>query len=175
MLFLIALFFAFLPLLSLALPLVPRNGVSDDYYNLHCPTNTTKPHASQHEQLLALIAFGNLLYTEQAVAEAYNTYAAVDFINHAPEVPGDGTAIAIATQTPMLKGGSVQIQRQFTGVNLTNTAFGVTYFKGINPVEGVGVIADIWRMQGTCLLEHWDVAEGADYNTTMNPHPYFKR
>lgn len=174
MLLFVTLSVTLLPLLALARPLAPRNGVSNDYYNLHCPTNTTKPHTSQHEQLLALIAFGNLLYTEQKVAQAYNTYAAVDFINHAPEVPGDGTAIAIATQTPMLKGGSVQIQRQFVGVNLTNTAFGVTYFKGINPVRGVGVIADIWRMQGTCLLEHWDVAEGVNFDDTMNPHPYFK-
>ncbi|MCJ1316556.1 hypothetical protein MMC15_001877 [Xylographa vitiligo] len=148
-------------------------GISPEYYSLGCPRNTTSPHATQREQLEALISYAQLLYIEQDVAQAYHTHAATNFINHAPEVPGDGTAIAIATQTPMLKGGSVQIQRQFTGYNLTGTAFGVTYFKGISPVEGVGVIADIWRMQGTCLLEHWDVAEGATLNTTMNPHPYF--
>ncbi|MCJ1289692.1 hypothetical protein MMC34_001225 [Xylographa carneopallida] len=152
-------------------PDIPR--FSSEYYSLGCPQNTTFPYATQKQQLEVLIRYAQLLYVEQDVAQAYHTYAATNFINHAPEVPGDGTAIAIATQTAMLKGGSVQIQRQFTGYNLSGAAFRVTYFKGISPVEGVGVIADIWRMQGTCLLEHWDVAEGASLNTTMNPHPYF--
>ncbi|MCJ1380349.1 hypothetical protein MMC17_003452 [Xylographa soralifera] len=157
-----------LPLLSTARPFK-----SHQYRSIHSP-HQPRSQSSQPEflKLEALINYAQLLYIEHDVAQAYHTYAATNFINHAPEVPGDGTAIAIATQTPMLKGGSVQIQRQFAGYNLTGTAFGVTYFKGTSTVEGVGVIADIWRMQGTCLLEHWDVAEGATLNTTTNPHPY---
>ncbi|MCJ1410621.1 hypothetical protein MMC19_004707 [Ptychographa xylographoides] len=143
-----------------------------EYYDKGCPS-TTQPFATWLEQIDTLVSYAHYLYILQDVSTAYTTYAAENFTNHAPEVPGDGTAIVIEVQTPMLKGGSVQIQRQFVGYNASGTAYGVTYFRGVSTYEGVGVIADIWRMIGTCLVEHWDVAEGATLNTTSNPHPYF--
>lgn len=83
----------FLPLLTfaitaLAAPLETRHWGPEEYYSLGCPTNTTKPYASQYEQTEVLNTFANEVFVHQEVALGYDTYAAVNFINHAPEVSG---------------------------------------------------------------------------------------
>lgn len=143
---------------------------SSEYDTLGCPAGT-KRYATQRQQLAALTDFGDLLYLQKQVAKAENTYVAANFINHAPEVPGDGRELAIKTITPLLNTSTIEIQRRFVGQDADGQSFGVTYFKGISQILGVGVIADIWRMIGTCLVEHWDVATGA-VNFT-NPKAYF--
>ena len=71
----------------------------------------------------------------------------------------------------MLSTSTIDIKNVFVGSNATGSDFSVTYFKGISSVQGVGVIADIWRMIGTCLVEHWDVAMGVQ--NSSNPAAYF--
>lgn len=75
-------------------------------------------------------------------------------------VPGNGVELAIATLTPMLATSTIEILNVWVGSNATGSDFSVTYFKGNSEVRGLGVISDIWRMIGTCLVEHWDVAMG---------------
>lgn len=65
-------------------------------------------------------------------------------------MPGNGTELAIKTLKPMLASSTIEIQRVFVGSDASGTDYSVTYFKGISSVQGVGVIADIWRMIGTC-------------------------
>ena len=82
-----------LPLLALAFttlaaPLETRTWGPAEYHSLGCPTNTTKPYASQYEQTEVLNTFANEVFVHQEVALGYDTYAAVNFINHAPEVSG---------------------------------------------------------------------------------------
>ena len=164
-----------LPLFTLSSPITPRwTPHHQDYYNLGCPQSTTSPWASQHEQLVVLNNFANLVFVNHDVAQGYNTYAAKNFINHAPEISGNGTAIAIATQGPMLAGGSVQLQRVAMGSDLNGVDYGTIHFRGLSPVRGEGDIAGIFRLVGTCLVEYWDVAEGVDRNSTKNPIAYFK-
>lgn len=84
-----------LPLLTLAIttlsaPLETRRWGPEEYYSLGCPTNTTNPYASQYEQTKVLTTFANEVFVHQQVALGYDTYAAVNFINHAPEVSGVG-------------------------------------------------------------------------------------
>ncbi|CAF9915576.1 MAG: hypothetical protein HETSPECPRED_002528 [Heterodermia speciosa] len=143
---------------------------NSEYYTLGCPP-TTKPFASQHEQLTVLTNFATEVFVQHNLDQGYNTYAAKNFINHAPEISGNGTAIAIATQGPMLKGGTTEIQRIFAGRDANGTSYGTIHFKGISLKLGVGDIAGIWRFAGTCLVEYWDVATGV-YNST-NPIAYF--
>lgn len=123
-------------LLSSASTFVTAHGSNAEYKALGCPTGT-KPWASERQQLAALTDFANLLYIQKAVDKAENTYVAADFINHAPEVPGDGRALAIATLKPMLNTSTIEIQRIFVGRNADGEAFGVTYFKGISQVLGL--------------------------------------
>ena len=146
-------------------------GTTKEFYALGCPS-TTKPHASQSEQLTVLTNFANDVFVQHNVATGYNTYAAKNFINHAPEISGNGTALAIATQGPMLEGGTVELQRIFAGKDADGYSYGTIHFKGINPKLGVGAIAGIWRLDGTCLVEYWDVATGV--TNSSNPIAYFK-
>ncbi|KAL8832838.1 MAG: hypothetical protein Q9191_000022 [Dirinaria sp. TL-2023a] len=167
---------AALPLASQASPFnTPWAPHIQDYFTLGCPENTTKPFASQHEQTKVLLAFATDVYVKHLLNQGYDTYAAKDFINHAPEISGNGTAIAIKTQGPMLAGGSVQLQRVFAGADENGVSYGTIHFKGISPVRGVGAIAGIWRLVGTCLVEYWDVAEGVALNETSNPIAYFRK
>jgi len=73
----------------------------------------------------------------------------------------------------MLSTSTVEIQRTFVGYNATGASFGLTYFKGISSDIGAGVIADVVRMIGTCIVEHWDVAQSVDPGNSTNPHPFF--
>ena len=141
-----------------------------EYYSLGCPKSTS-PWASKEQQLQAITDYGNLLYLQKQIETAEYTYVATNFINHAPEVPGNGVALAIKTLTPMLGTSTIEIKNVFVGSNATGSDFSVTYFKGTSSVQGVGVIADIWRMIGTCLVEHWDVAMGVQ--NSSNPVAYF--
>ena len=147
----------------------PRHA-DNEFYTLGCPSST-KPWASQREQLSVLTNFANLVFVQHNLDEGYNTYAAKHFINHAPEISDNGTAIAIATQGPMLKGGSTQLQRIFAGQAADGTSYGTIHFRAVSLKLGVGDIAGIWRFVGTCLVEYWDVATGV-YNST-NPIAYF--
>lgn len=165
-----------LPLSTLASPLVTRwTPHKQDYYTLGCPKDTTKPYASQRQQLKVLNTFANEVFVNKDVATGYNTYAAKDFINHASEISGNGTALAIAIQTPMLAGGHVNLQRVFVGEDESGVSYGTIHFQGFSVKFGEGDIAGIWRMVGTCLVEYWDIATGVDRNTTANPIAYFKK
>ena len=73
---------------TLAATIETRSYGPKEYYSLGCPTNTTHPYASQYEQTKVLNTFANEVFVNQEVALGYDTYAAVNFINHAPEVSG---------------------------------------------------------------------------------------
>lgn len=96
--------------------------------------------------------YANLLYTQKKIQTAEDTYVATSFINHAPEVPGNGTALAIQTLSKLLPTSTIEIQRIFVGRDSNGTSYSTTHFKGISSVQGVGDIADMWRLIGTCTL-----------------------
>ena len=144
--------------------------VPSEYKSIGCPSST-RPWASERQQIAAMTDFADLLYIQKDVDKAEYTYVAENFINHAPEVPGDGRALAIATLKPRLNTSTIDIKRIFVGHSADGSSYGVTYFAGNSQYLGLGVIADIWRMIGTCLVEHWDVATGVENST--NPKAYF--
>ncbi|KAL8747443.1 MAG: hypothetical protein Q9184_007600 [Pyrenodesmia sp. 2 TL-2023] len=144
-------------------------GTSSEYYSLGCP-NTTKPVASQQEQLQAITNFENLLVQKQ-FATAYNTYAAADIINHAARIPGNGTALAISYLVPTLATTNLTLLDVWVGLNAQNVTKSTAYLKGNSAVRGLGVIVDIRRMIGTCLVEAWEV--GAPVTNSTNPIAYF--
>ena len=128
---------------------VGHGGYNSEYYTLGCP-KPTKPWASQREQLAAVNDYANLLYTQKQIQTAEDTYVAKQFINHAPEVAGNGTELAIQTLSKLLPTSTIEIQRIFVGKDSNGVSFSTTHFKGISSVQGVGDIADIWRLIGTC-------------------------
>ncbi|KAL8905665.1 MAG: hypothetical protein Q9207_002479 [Kuettlingeria erythrocarpa] len=175
--------------LAAALPLLAtlvHSSRPQEYYSLGCP-KSTKPRASQKEQLRAITDFDNLLVQKQ-FQTAYNTYAATNFINHVARVstarsmaskivliknkiPGNGTALAIQYLVPALANTTLTILDVWVGPNARGDVKSTTYLKGVSPVRGVGVIVNFWRMIGTCLVEAWEI--GAPVTTSTNPIAYF--
>ncbi|KAL8905266.1 MAG: hypothetical protein Q9207_002737 [Kuettlingeria erythrocarpa] len=153
----------------LILSTVAEPGKTSEYYSLGCP-KSTKPQASQKEQLEAITNFNNLLVQKQ-IATAYNTYAATNFIQHAARIPGNGTALAINYLVPTLATTTITILDVWVGTNAQGVTKSTTYIKGDSQVRGLGVIVDIWRMIGTCLVESWEI--GVPVTDSTNPIAYF--
>ncbi|KAL8917301.1 MAG: hypothetical protein Q9208_008022 [Pyrenodesmia sp. 3 TL-2023] len=166
--FLATAFFATaLPVLST--PVQPSGFNISEYQSLGCP-NTTKPSASQQEQLQAIISFDNLLVQKQ-LATAFNTYAATNFINHVAMIPGNGTALAIQYLVPALNTTSLTLLDDWVGSNAQGVIKSTSYLRGDSQRRGLGVIVNIWRLVGTCLVEFWQV--GAPVMNSTNPIAYF--
>ncbi|MCJ1292724.1 hypothetical protein MMC34_004277 [Xylographa carneopallida] len=137
---------------------------TSEYIALGCPKSTT-PIATVTQQYEALNNFATLLYLQKSPAKAFDTYVATHLINHAADVPGDGAATALQTVGPLVAASAFVIEQLFIAQDR-----GVTYFKATTPVGTVAAI-DMFRMSGTCLIEHW-VVQNPVLNST-NPHPYF--
>jgi len=137
---------------------------TSEYITLGCPESTT-PIATETQQYDALNDFATLLYLQKMPTKAFNTYVATHPINHAADVPGDGAAVALQTVGPLVLASGFVIEQLFIGQGR-----GVTYFKATTPV-GTAAAIDMFRMSGTCLVEHW-VIQNPVLNST-NPHPYF--
>ncbi|MCJ1286313.1 hypothetical protein MMC26_005658 [Xylographa opegraphella] len=137
---------------------------TSEYTTLGCPKSTT-PIATETQQYEALSDFASLLYLQKMPTKAFNNYVATHLINHAADVPGDGAAVAIQTVGPLVAESAFVIEQLFVAQDR-----GVTYFKATTPMGTVAAI-DMFRMSGTCLIEHW-VIQNPVLNST-NPHPYF--
>ena len=118
---------------------LPKQG-SGDYYTLGCPS-TTKPWANHHEQLEAVTSYYTELFSGQ-INTAFDTWAAKKFINHSPEVKGDGTAVAKAAVSGLLATSKEELLNIFVGKSANGTSYASVYFKGINP-RGVGAILEV--------------------------------
>lgn len=135
-----------------------------EFIGLGCPA-TTSASATATQQYDALNDFATLLYLKKEAPTAFRTYVATHLINHAAEVPGDGAALALKTVEPLVAISAFVIEQLFVGEDRA-----VTYFKATTPM-GVVAAIDMFRMSGTCFVEHW-VIQNPVVNST-NPHPYF--
>jgi hypothetical protein len=154
-------------LLSLVLYLSPISTApvyTAEFTALGCP-NTTSPIATVTQQLEALTDFAHLLYLEHRSAQAFSTYVAKNLINHAFDVSGDGAALALSTVGPLLASATCTLEQIFVGQDR-----GMTFFKAVSP-QGTLAAMDMFRMSGTCLVEHWIVE--MPVTNSSNPHPYF--
>ncbi|KAJ7853036.1 hypothetical protein B0H14DRAFT_2354526 [Mycena olivaceomarginata] len=135
--------------------------------------NTTVPNpcmpqaVSPRNQEDIFFGFVNSFYITKDYQEAY-THVAGNLINHNP-TSVDGIASSFSVVNSLFTSPSVSIQliHQVFGA-----PFGWVHYRvdGLNPLPTAFV--DVWRMDGSCLAEHWDVIEEQPANTT-NPHPLF--
>ena len=139
----------------------PHNS---EFVTLGCPRSTT-PTATECEQRVAAQDFAQKLYIQKDTKGAFARYVARDLINHAPDIPGDGAATAEPRVAQILAPSKVEIQWVTLGQNLAST-----FFKATSP-QGTVAAMDVFRMSGTCLVEHW-VVQSVVTNSS-NPHPYF--
>ncbi|MCJ1332593.1 hypothetical protein MMC10_009286 [Thelotrema lepadinum] len=142
----------------------PTQTHSSEFITLGCP-NTTSAVASASEQLETARTFINLFLIQKDVAQAFDTYVAADAINHANFVAGDGRDLAVSTITPQIDANTFDIKWITVGDGYANTLFEATGSQG-----SVAAI-EVFRMVGTCFVEHWIVQQAV--MNSSNPHPYF--
>ena len=136
-----------------------------EFKTLGCPSKS-QPVASEAQQFEVANDFAKQLFVNKKVSQAFNAHVARDLINHAPDVPGDGAATAEPVVSGLLASATVELQWTNVGQN-----YATTYFKATSP-QGTIASTDIFRMVGTCLVEHWVIVQPV-INNTQNWHPFF--
>ncbi|EHK45923.1 hypothetical protein TRIATDRAFT_19057, partial [Trichoderma atroviride IMI 206040] len=120
--------------------------------------------ATDSEQAMIWKIFIHEFYDELQIKATYDKFVASNLIQHNTNTP-DGRDAAVSVIEGLLEGS--QLDRVHTVVQ-DNFAF--IHVK-ITPKTGpIGAFADLYRMEGTCIVEHWDVIQSLPPNAT-NPHP----
>lgn len=100
---------------------------------------------------------------------AFERYVAPDYIQHNPGI-ADGREAAITALEPLFSkpGAQFDIKRIIVDGDMA-----VIHLRGrSSPQERGGAVADIYRLSGGKIVEHWDVIQPIA-ETTVSPHPYF--
>ncbi|CAL5868629.1 uncharacterized protein PFLUO_LOCUS2856 [Penicillium psychrofluorescens] len=156
--------------LALALegsPGIPRDVVNSaldaaDSKNLpYCPGRE----ADKNLQGQIFADFIEMLYGEKNVSKAFETYADLNIVEHDPDDPQDRGAI-IERLNHIIPHSTFTVMFATFGDDT-----GLAYLKVEGDPEPMA-IADIYRMDGTCIVEHWDVQQRRPANTT-NPLAMF--
>lgn len=146
-------------LFALSAPsLFPRSYTNASY----CPGYP----APEYVQRQIFDGFVNQLYGEKDVIGAFNKYIAFNLTEHDPfdaqgRIPNEEKLSQIIPFVP-----SIVLRHSF------DNSIGFIHVRvnelGVEPIA----LADIYRMEGTCLVEHWDVTQSRPANAT-NPIAMF--
>lgn len=109
--------------------------------------------------------FLDTLYGEKNVSKAFETYVSPNIIEHDPEDKQNRNFI-IARLSKIIPYAKLTILRR----NFDNN-IGLAFMKVDGNPEPIA-LADIYRMDGTCIVEHWDVMQKRPANST-NPIAMF--
>ncbi len=137
----------------------------------HARPNATKPYcpprfAPEPIQREIFEGFINALYLQKDVFGAFDTYIAKDLIEHDPfDAQGrDANAGKLSNIIPFVP--STVLRHSFSNdIGLIHVRVDE---EGHLPIA----LADIYRMNGTCIVEHWDVTQETPRNAT-NPIAMF--
>ncbi len=112
--------------------------------------------------------FARLFYTERDVEAAFTTYVSDNYIQHNPTI-ADGREPAIVMLAPKFStpGASFEIQRILVDGDLA-----LIHIKAEFPGAPVGSVADIYRLEGGKIVEHWDILQRMP-DEVANDHPMF--
>lgn len=146
-------------LLSALLSLILATpSLSDQTY---CPSVPAHP----KKQSAIFDEFLRILLTDRNVVEAYSRFIDVDLIEHSP-FGVQGRDANAAFLTPILPSANFSVLRK----NFDND-LGIVHSR----VEGQpqpSALVNIYRFNGTCIVEHWDITELRPANAT-NPVALF--
>jgi predicted SnoaL-like aldol condensation-catalyzing enzyme len=141
--------------------LLPDYNISNCLQKSYCPGYE----ASEGLQRHLFTQFTQTLYGEKNVSKAFETYVSPNIIEHDPDDTQDRDA-TIARLSQIIPFADFTILRSSFGNNT-----GLIHLKVDEDPEPVS-LADIYRMDGTCIVEHWDIAQARPANST-NPIAMF--
>lgn len=129
-----------------------------------------RPPLTETERNRAVITdFARLFYAEKQVRTAFERYVAADYIQHNPGI-ADGRAAAIAALEPKFSSPSARFAVKRI---LVDGEYAMIHLHA-RPDEQSrgGAVADIYRLRGGKVVEHWDVLQPIPAES-KNPHPMF--
>jgi predicted SnoaL-like aldol condensation-catalyzing enzyme len=113
--------------------------------------------------------FVETLYRDKQVASAYRNFVAPDFTEHSPGRPA-GRDAAIAALAPLFSSASASFTVEHM---LVDGNFAAVHYRGRIDSQGPGAaVAEIFRLQGGKIVEHWDVFQPIP-QSSKNAHPMF--
>ncbi|GEO01103.1 membrane protein [Novosphingobium sediminis] len=131
---------------------------------------SAKPAPSLTERNRAIITdFAHLFYDKRDVRAAFAKYVAPDYIQHNANIL-DGRDAAIAALEPMFRqeGSRFEIKRIVVDGDMA-----VVHLHGRAGAAGNGgTVADIYRLKGGKIVEHWDILQPIA-DKPLNSHAYF--
>lgn len=118
-----------------------------------------------------VLAFFETALVDKKVRVAFETYAAPDFIEHKPDVPGGTRAQTIdflENLVAEMPAARWQVLRSVAEGDM------VVLHVRFTPAEGAApwAIADFFRIRGCRIAEHWDVVSGPPVQP-RNPNSRF--
>ena len=113
--------------------------------------------------------FARLFYEERDVPAAFVAHVADDYIQHNPTI-ADGRQAAVDALTGKFatEGARFDVQRI-----LVDGDHALIHVKASFPGRPVAAVADIYRLSGGKVVEHWDVLQPMPEGPPQNPHPMF--
>ena len=113
--------------------------------------------------------FVETLYRDKQVASAYQNFVAPNFTEHSPGRPA-GRDAAIAALVPLFSSASASFTVEHV---LVDGNFAAVHYRGRIDSQGPGAaVAEIFRLQGGKIVEHWDVFQPIP-QSSKNAHPMF--
>ncbi|EOD52807.1 snoal-like polyketide cyclase family protein [Neofusicoccum parvum] len=139
---------------------VPPTAALETNSTVYCPPRP----ASVAEQRFVFEQFVDLVFNQGKPTQAYLTYVSEDYIQHNPSVLS-GRNISIAAFEEIVASGTT-FEPLMTGFD-ANHGFVYSRVNFAN-AERPSAVADILRMNGSCIVEHWDVIQEMPENP-VNP------
>lgn len=113
--------------------------------------------------------FARIFYTEKDVDRAFQTYVVADYIQHNPGI-ADGRQAAIDALKPMFSRPDAQFEVKRIIVDGDMAV--IHLFGRGDPSTPGAAVADIYRLKGGKIVEHWDILQLMP-SKSANPHPMF--
>jgi predicted SnoaL-like aldol condensation-catalyzing enzyme len=126
----------------------------------NCPPT---PNTSPEAQRASFLTFVDLFYRQRNVSAAFTGHVQESYIQHNPYFLS-GRAAAIAGLEKAVPGMQNRIARvsisDGTGfVFYKSVAAGAAAGKAAAGKEAYRAIVDVFRLEGACVMEHWDVIQ----------------
>lgn len=120
--------------------------------------------------------FVYLFYTAKDVPKAFNDYVAENYIQHNANILS-GRQPALDALTPLFSSpdNEFDVKRLTIGRDGSGESMVVVHLEATNTGGSATtktVVIDMYRLEGSCIVEHWDVLQPESADAT-NPLAYF--